>query len=272
MSRRPDSDGALLEAMIGAAIEAGRAAYEVYRSDFDVQLKADRSPVTAADHAAEAIILERLARAAPAVPVIAEEEVSAGRVPAVAAEFFLVDPLDGTKEFIQKRGDFTVNIALIRGGAPALGVVYAPANSGLYIGDVGARSAFRSRQRSDSKEASPREPIRVRPVPAGGVTAVVSRSHETPETDAYLARYTLADRVSIGSSLKFCLVAAGEADLYPRLGPTMEWDTAAGHAVLAAAGGTVMAPGGVPLRYGKAGFRNSFFIASGFRDPLPLAA
>ncbi|MDB6044253.1 MAG: hypothetical protein JWM63_2804 [Gammaproteobacteria bacterium] len=272
MSDRPTAELALLEAMIGAAVEAGRAAHEIYRGDFDVQHKADHSPVTAADHAAEAIILERLAHAAPAVPIVAEEEVAAGRLPAIGDEFFLVDPLDGTKEFVQKRGEFTVNIALIRGGSPVLGVVYAPVNSMLYVGDVAAGSAFRSNQRTDSNETAPREPIRVRAVPSSGVTVVISRSHATPETESYLANYAVAERVSVGSSLKFCLVAAGAADLYPRLGPTMEWDTAAGQAVLVAAGGSVLAPGGAPLRYGKPGLRNSFFIASGLLNPVPLAA
>jgi 3'(2'), 5'-bisphosphate nucleotidase len=268
--RQTDSDTELFETMIAAAIEAGKVAHDIYRSDFDVQRKADLSPVTNADHAAEAIILQRLARAARDVPIIAEEEVAAGRVPAIGGEFFLVDPLDGTKEFIQKRGDFTVNIALIRGGSPVLGVVYAPARSSLFAGDVGAHTAFRNDQSTDASEAAPRRPIRVRPFPENGLTVVSSRSHSTPETDAYLASYKVSERVSVGSSLKFCLVAAAEADLYPRLGPTMEWDTAAGHAVLAAAGGNVWAPGGLPLRYGKAGFRNSFFIASGTLIPQPL--
>jgi len=265
------SDSELLEAMIGAAIEAGRIAYTIYRGDFDVYRKADESPVTAADHAAEGLILERLAQAAPQIPVIAEEEVAAGRIPAIGAEFFLVDPLDGTKEFIQKRGDFTVNIALVSGGSPVLGVVYAPAKSSLFAGNVLARSAFRSDQSPEGAEIAPRRPIRVRPVPQPGATAVSSRSHSTPETETYLASCGVSERVSIGSSLKFCLVAAGEADVYPRLGPTMEWDTAAGHAVLVAAGGAVLALDGVPLRYGKPGFRNSFFIATGTMVPPTLA-
>jgi 3'(2'), 5'-bisphosphate nucleotidase len=268
MSQR-QSDTSLFETMVSAAIEAGRVAHDIYRGDFDVQHKADESPVTSADSAAEAIILERLAAAAPQIPIIAEEEVAAGRVPSVGAEFFLVDPLDGTKEFIQKRGDFTVNIALVRDGAPVLGVVYAPAKSSLFGGDVGANSAFRSSQDTDSGAIASRSPIRVRAVPAAGLTVVSSRSHSTPETEEYLQSCRVADRVSIGSSLKFCLVAAAEADLYPRLGPTMEWDTAAGHAVLVAAGGSVWAPGGVPFRYGKPGFRNSFFIATGtFTAPV----
>ncbi|HVO47096.1 MAG TPA: 3'(2'),5'-bisphosphate nucleotidase CysQ [Steroidobacteraceae bacterium] len=263
---------ALFEAMIAAAIQAGRIAHTIYRGDFEVTRKADHSPVTQADHAAEALILRALAAAAPGIPVIAEEEVSAGRVPAIGERFFLVDPLDGTKEFVQKRGDFTVNIALIEQGEPVLGVVYAPANSRLFAGEVRAHRAFRSDQSTDTDIAAPRIPIQVRPVPAGGLTVVSSRSHATPETDAYLASYRISERVAVGSSLKFCLVACAEADLYPRLGPTMEWDTAAGHAVLLAAGGNVWAPGGLPLRYGKTGFRNPFFVASGTLIPHPLAA
>jgi 3'(2'), 5'-bisphosphate nucleotidase len=265
------SDQELLEAMIGAAIGAGRVAYDIYRRGFDVQYKADTSPVTSADHAAEALILERLARCAPGAAVVAEEEVAAGRVPARADEFFLVDPLDGTKEFIERRGDFTVNIALVRSGAPVLGVVYAPANRHLFAGNVPQGSAVRSAQDPEQTEQAVLEPIRVRSVPAGGLTAVASRSHRTPDTDAYLARYRIADTVSIGSSLKFCLIAAGEADLYPRLGRTMEWDTAAGNAVLVAAGGRVTAPGGEPLRYGKPGFANPWFVATGSVEPQPIA-
>ncbi|MHB8812823.1 MAG: 3'(2'),5'-bisphosphate nucleotidase CysQ [Steroidobacteraceae bacterium] len=266
----PDDD--LIEALLAAAVAAGRAALDIYRAGFTVTQKADQSPVTAADHASEKIILERLAQLAPTVPAVAEEAVAAGSIPQVGEEFFLVDPLDGTKEFIHRRGEFTVNIALIRRRMPALGVVYAPVGGALYAGNVATARAFRCLHPADAATAGPREPLRVRAVPAAGITAVVSRSHSTPETDAYLNHYTVSDRVSIGSSLKFCLVAAGEADLYPRLGPTMEWDTAAGHAVLTAAGGKVLAPGGEPLAYGKPGFRNSFFIASGTLSPVPLAA
>ena len=263
---------ALLEGMIDAALEAGRAAHHIYLGSFEVQRKADQSPVTAADHASEAIILERLKHAAAGVPVVAEEEVAAGRLPAIGQEFFLVDPLDGTKEFIQRNGDFTVNIALVRDGDPVLGVVYAPVTAALYIGDVVSGHALRSRcPPIDSAKATAREVIRVRHPPAQGLTVVVSRSHSTPETETYLANYQVAERVSVGSSLKFCLVAAGEADLYPRLGPTMEWDTAAGQAVLVAAGGSVLAPGGLPLAYGKPGLRNSFFVAGGSVHLAPLA-
>jgi 3'(2'), 5'-bisphosphate nucleotidase len=265
------SDQQLLEALIGAAIEAGRAINEIYRTDFQVQVKADASPVTAADHAAEAIILRHLAAVAPGIPVIAEESVTAGHIPQTAGEFFLVDPLDGTKEFIHRRGDFTVNIALIRDRAPALGVVYAPATSRLFSGNVGSGKAEQSDQDAYAATRAERKVISVRAVPAAGITAVASRSHRSPETDSYLSQYTVANLTSVGSSLKFCLVAAGEADLYPRLGPTMEWDTAAGHAVLVAAGGTVIADDASPLRYGKPEFRNSSFIASGPFTPRPIA-
>jgi 3'(2'),5'-bisphosphate nucleotidase len=258
--------------MTDAAVEAGRAAHKIYLGSFEVQRKADHSPVTAADHAAEAIILERLRQVAPGVPIVAEEEVSAGRLPSIGREFFLVDPLDGTKEFIQRIGDFTVNIALIREGDPILGVVYAPVTAGLYIGDVIAGIALRAHQPTDSSQKAPRAPMRVRSAPQQGLTVVVSRSHSTPETETYLGHYPVAERVSVGSSLKFCQVASGEADLYPRLGPTMEWDTAAGHAVLVAAGGSVLAPGGAPLTYGKPGLRNSFFIAGGALHTIPLEA
>ena len=264
------ADDELIEALLAAAVAAGRAALDIYRTGFTVTQKADQSPVTAADHASEKIILEQLARVAPAVPVVAEESVAAGSVPQVREEFFLVDPLDGTKEFIHRRGEFTVNIALIRRRLPALGVVYAPVGGMLYAGNVGTAHAFRCSHPADAVTPGPREPLHVRAVPAAGITAVISRSHSTPETEAYLGHYTVNQRVSVGSSLKFCLVAAGEADLYPRLGPTMEWDTAAGHAVLAAAGGSVLAPGGEPLAYGKPDFRNSFFIASGTLRSVPL--
>jgi 3'(2'), 5'-bisphosphate nucleotidase len=226
-----------------------------------VSHKADESPVTAADQAAEAIILERLARAAPGVPVVAEEAAAAGATPQVAAQFFLVDPLDGTKEFIAGRDEFTVNIALIAQGAPVLGVVGAPALGRLFAGDVSRFQAFEIR---GGRDASPLA-LRARPRPPGGPVAVASRSHGSPETEAWLAAAGVAARVSIGSSLKFCLLAAGEADVYPRFGPTMEWDTAAGHAVVAAAGGEVCETDGRPLRYGKPGFRNPSFIASGTR-------
>jgi 3'(2'),5'-bisphosphate nucleotidase len=266
------SDGQLLEAMIGAAIEAGRTIDEIYRSGFEIAHKADRSPVTTADHAAERIILESLAACAGTTPVVAEEAVAAGHLPAAASEFFLVDPLDGTKEFIGRRGDFTVNIALVRAGTPSLGVVYAPAQGRLFAGGVATRGAFALHRSPRGAEPEVRTAIHVRAAPETGLTAVASRSHRTPETEAYLARYRVSELVSVGSSLKFCLLAEGKADLYPRMGPTMEWDTAAGHAVLLAAGGAVIGPDGMPLRYGKPEFRNPWFVASGSLAPLPFAA
>jgi 3'(2'), 5'-bisphosphate nucleotidase len=257
------NSGALVQSLIYTAQRAGGAIMAVYATDFAVQQKADASPVTVADEAAEKIILADLAAIAPGVPVVAEEAVAAGRVPVIANRFFLVDPLDGTREFVARRDEFTVNVAFIEAGEPVLGVVFAPARHELYWGDVRAGKAGRIEADPDGTMPSLGNAISVRPAPARGLTAVASRSHRTPETDAFLANYPVVEFRSIGSSLKFCLVAAGEADIYPRLGPTMEWDTAAGHAVLSAAGGRVIGLDGEPLRYGKPGFRNGNFVALG---------
>jgi 3'(2'), 5'-bisphosphate nucleotidase len=254
---------ALLQSLIYTAQRAGGAIMAVYATDFAVQDKADASPVTAADEAAEKIILADLAAIAPGIPVVAEESVAAGKVPVIADRFFLVDPLDGTREFISRRDEFTVNVALIEQGEPVLGVVFAPARHELYWGDVRLRKAGRIEADPDGTMPSMGTAISARPTPGSGLTAVASRSHRTPETDQFLANYSVAEFRSIGSSLKFCLVAAGEADIYPRLGPTMEWDTAAGHAVLSAAGGRVTTLEGEPFRYGKPGFRNGNFVAWG---------
>jgi 3'(2'), 5'-bisphosphate nucleotidase len=244
----------------------------VFEGDFDVKLKADESPVTVADQVAEAVILEALGRLAPGVPVVAEEEAAAGRVPDIGARFFLVDPLDGTKEFIRRGTDFTVNIGLIEDGAPTLGVVFAPARDALYVGDVALGDAWRQVRRPADAAGGQRVPLRVKP-PGDRLTAVASKSHDTPQTEAYLKANGVAERVSIGSSLKFCLVAAGEADLYPRPAPTCEWDTAAGHAVLLAAGGVVYDLSGAPLPYGKPKFFNPGFLAlGGVRGLPPLGA
>ena len=253
----------LLQSLIYTSQRAGGAIMAVYATDFSVRGKADESPVTAADEAAEKIILADLAAIAPGVPVIAEESVAAGKVPAIAERFFLVDPLDGTREFVSRRDEFTVNVALIENGEPVLGVVFAPARRELYWGDVKAGKAGHIDADPDGTMPSLGSAIHARHAPAGGITAVASRSHRTPETDAFLANYNVAEFRSIGSSLKFCLVATGEADLYPRIGPTMEWDTAAGHAVLRAAGGRVTGLAGEPFRYGKPGFRNGNFLAQG---------
>jgi 3'(2'), 5'-bisphosphate nucleotidase len=261
----------VLDVLIAAALEAGAATLRYFRGELKVAQKKDNSPVTAADHAAEAIILERLAQHCGGIPIIAEEQVAAGRVPAIEDTFFLVDPLDGTREFVAGRPEYTVNIALVRSGTPRLGVVYAPATGALYAGDAERALAFRTRGESGEGAAAQREPIRVRRTPALGLTVVASRSHPNPKLNSYLAAYRVADTVSIGSSLKFCLVASGQADLYPRLGTTMEWDTAAGHAVILAAGGLVVSADGTALRYGKPTFTNPWFIATSGFAPRPLA-
>ncbi len=263
-------DAQILDIMIAAALEAGAAAHRYFRGELQLAHKQDNTPVTAADHAAEAIILEQLGKHFGEIPIIAEEEVAAGRVPTIGDTFFLVDPLDGTREFVAGRPEYTVNIALVRGGTPRLGVVYAPATRLLYAGDAERTQAFRAKLAPDADDAPERLPVRVRRVPARGLTVVASRSHGNPKLHAYLADYQVADTVSIGSSLKFCLVASGEADLYPRLGTTMEWDTAAGHAVLLGAGGIVVDAVGRALRYGKPAFTNPWFIATGGFAPRPL--
>ena len=250
----PD-DEALLDAMADAAREAGAAILDIVRRGFDVEHKGDLSPVTEADHAAELIVLAALAKAAPGVPVIAEEEVAAGRIPAHEGTFFLVDPLDGTKEFIRGGDDYTVNIALVVDNAPRLGVVFAPATDRLH-GGIAGRHAWLD-------EGQGRQVISCRAC-AQPPIVVASKSHFTQNTADYIALAAPAcGYEAIGSSLKFCIVAEGRADLYPRLGPTAEWDTAAGHAVLLGAGGLVVCPDGEPLRYGKPAFLNRAFVATG---------
>ena len=250
----------LLDDLAEAAREAGEAIQQIVRRGFEVEAKIDSSPVTEADRAAELIILAALARAAPGVPVIAEEEVAAGRIPAHDHTYFLVDPLDGTKEFVRGGDDYTVNIGLIENGAPKLGVVFAPATSRLHAGWVGSDAWL--------DEGNGRKTIRTRPR-GTQVTAVASRSHLNQATVDYLEEAVgTCDFVAVGSSLKFCIVAEGAADIYPRASPTSEWDTAAGHAVLLAAGGLVHGPDGGPLRYGKRAFLNRAFVAtSGWEPP-----
>jgi 3'(2'),5'-bisphosphate nucleotidase len=243
-----------MQHLIDLAEVAGRAIMAIYATDFTTKTKSDLSPVTAADEAAEKIILAGLAKLHPTIPVISEEAAALGRIPAVAEHFFLVDPLDGTKEFISRNGEFTVNIAEIKQGVPVSGVVYAPAQSRIFWGELGKGAA----------QGLPWTPIQVRKASAEGITVIASRSHRDAATDEYLSKIKVKSLCSAGSSLKFCLIAAGEADLYPRFGRTMEWDTAAGHAVLLAAGGKVLTTDGIPLSYGKCdrGFDNPAFIAS----------
>ena len=256
-------ESALLHACIVAAREAGAEILKLVAAGFEIETKSDRSPVTVCDRAAEAIILQALASAAPGVPIIAEEEVAEGRIPEHDEIYFLVDPLDGTKEFVRGGDDYTVNIGLIVRREPRLGVVYQPATDRLWAGLVGqgafveehdGRSAIRTRALHDER------------------AAVASKSHFNQATADYLEK-ALGDcgYLSVGSSLKFCLVAEGRADIYPRLSPTSEWDTAAGHAILLAAGGRVDGVDGSPLLYGKTAFLNRGFCATAGWNAPPIA-
>lgn len=258
--RMPEDKNPLVEGICAAALAAGAEIMSIYAGDFDVQTKADQSPVTAADEAAERIILEHLAVLTPGIPVIAEESVAAGVVPDVSGgTFWLVDPLDGTKEFVSRNGEFTVNIALIEGRRPTLGVVYAPARDRLFYAS-GPGQAFAVEQGAPARNISVRKPG------PDGLIVVASRSHRDAKTDEYLKKFNVKEIRAGGSSLKFCLVATGEADFYPRLGRTMEWDIAAGHAVLTGAGGNVKTLEGEDFLYNKSGFENGFFVARGFDD------
>ena len=241
-----------LDEVITAARDAADAVLEVYATDFEARTKDDGSPVTEADERAQDIIVPRLGSE---LPIIAEEDASANS-DAPAGSFWLVDPLDGTKEFLSRNGEFTINIARIDDGVPVLGVVLAPALGRLFAAAPG--------QPPFVEDGSGRREISVRAAPSEGVTIVSSRSHGDAEAlERFTASRRVAASVSAGSSLKFCLVAAGEADIYPRFGRTMEWDTAAGDAVVRAAGGRVTDLSGAILRYGKPGFENPHFIAWG---------
>ena len=267
------SPGPDLLPLVEAALAGSREVMSVYGSGFEVERKDDGSPVSLADRQAEAAILACLKRDFPDLPVVAEEASAAGQAPVITTRFFLVDPLDGTVEFIRRNGEFTVNIALIQDGAPIAGIVLAPALGLAYAGGRG--QAWKGQIQDGERGVENWEPIRTRRSAARPV-AVASRSHCTPETEAALRLAEAAERRSIGSSLKFCLLAEGTADFYPRLGPTMEWDTAAGDAVLRAAGGAVVTLDGVPLRYGKLGvagmrdFENPHFLAAGDLKLLDL--
>lgn len=264
-------DDAELGRLVDAALEAGSLILKVYaRPDHGKRDKTDGSPVTEADGLAEAAILLRLARDFPGVPVVAEEAVAAGLVPATGDRFFLVDPLDGTREFVDRNGDFTVNIALVEHGRPTIGVILAPTHGLLFVGRVG-RGAQMAEVASDRagpwcsiRAEAARWPLRV----------VASRSHLTPASQGLIEALPEAVVSRVGSSLKFCRIAAGKADLYPCLGPTSQWDTAAGEAILTAAGGRVTRMDGSLLSYGatEAGFLNPHFLASGAFDATALVA
>jgi len=253
MSATPSPE-VLVLARIAAA--AGVVVMRHYEAGCGAREKADRSPVTDADEETEALILAELGREFPGAVVVAEEEAAAGRLADACARFFLVDPLDGTKEFISRNGEFTVNIAEVVGGVPVRGVVHAPARGRMFLGDH--TGAFET-----NADLTHIRQIAARQAPPDGLVAVGSRSHNDAETAAFLKSLDVKEFISAGSSLKFCLVAAGEADIYPRHGRTMEWDTAAGHAVLLAAGGTVTRWDGGPFTYGKPGYENPPFVARG---------
>jgi 3'(2'), 5'-bisphosphate nucleotidase len=244
-----------LEILVRIARDAGAVVMKHYQAGVETRFKDDRSPVTDADQEAEQLILAALAAEFPGVPVVAEEQAAAGRIAVAGSHFFLVDPVDGTKEFVKRGGEFTVNIGEIRDGAAVAGVVFAPAIGRLFVGSV-EDGAFEVSGETVSA-------IAARTPATDGLVAVSSKSHPDAQTAAYLGRLPIKSHTNAGSSLKFCLLAAGEADIYPRAGRTMEWDTAAGHAVLASAGGRVTDWDGKPFTYGKPGFQNGAFIARG---------
>ncbi|MEP3275115.1 MAG: 3'(2'),5'-bisphosphate nucleotidase CysQ [Stappiaceae bacterium] len=260
----------ITQSFIDMALEAGELIMKIYDSGVDVSQKGDGSPVTQADQEAEKLILAHLSRLLPDVPVVAEEEVSAGRIPPIENTYILVDPLDGTREFINRNGEFTVNIALVENGSPVCGVVYAPATSEMFWSD-GSNS-----QRADVENNALQNArtISVRPEPETGLTVLASRSHLSEETRCLIDRLPVDELISAGSSLKFCRVAAGEADFYPRLSPTMQWDTAAGDAVLRGAGGSVVKEDHSDLDYvspqqpKSEDFKNPFFIAVSNKEIL----
>lgn len=242
------------------ALQAGAAIMEVYEGpEFEVKSKSDDSPVTIADERADAIIFAGLRAAFPDTAIVTEEQSDTHSVQ--GDTFFIVDPLDGTKEFVHRRGDFTVNIAYVEAGTPTLGVVYAPAKGRLFITDK-TGAAFEEQGSLMPENPGPMSAIGVSTPDNTALVVVASKSHRDQATDSYISKYDVADMTGAGSSLKFCLVATGEADLYPRLGRTMEWDTAAGQAILQGAGGAVVRfDDHSPLKYGKPIFENPFFIA-----------
>ena len=250
----------LMVALAPAVHEAGSAIMEIHAAGVEARSKSDGSPVTEADEAAEAILLAALASVAPNIPVVSEENADSHHLDAPDA-FFLVDPIDGTREFLRSDGNgaFTVNIGLIAGARPVAGIVFAPALDRYFSGVVGS-GAYETC-------AGQTRDIQIRDVPVTGAVAVASRSHRDPVTNDWLEAQRITKTTAIGSSVKFCLLAAGEADAYPRFAPTMEWDTAAGEAVLRAAGGHVETPEGQPFTYGKPGYRNGHFIALGGFQP-----
>jgi 3'(2'), 5'-bisphosphate nucleotidase len=260
----------LAEGLLSVALAAARVQMAHFAAGVEAEIKADKSPVTIADRQSEAIILDGLARVAPGVPVVSEEAAAGGIVPATGTTYFLVDPLDGTKPFIRREPQFTINIALIHDRRPVFGLLYAPAIPDFYVtlgpGEVGA-ARLAPADDPPNLAAAKLELVRTRVPDPNAVAALTSQMHLNRATQSFLDQFHVIERRAVSSSLKFGLIARGEADLYPRVGDTSEWDTAAGHAVLAAAGGTVTTLEGEPLLYGKPGFRNPSFVAWG-RTPL----
>jgi 3'(2'), 5'-bisphosphate nucleotidase len=255
---------AIAEIFTGLAHDAGAAIMRIYGHDPHARVKSDQSPVCDADEAAEAVILRGLAQKLPDIPVVSEEAVAAGKPVAQSSLFILVDPLDGTREFLARNGEFTINLALVADGVPLAGVVYAPALERIW--KAGTLS-WVARLAADTPLPTKDQwhVIHARAAPQDGLVALASRSHADPQTDAYLSRLPIRESRTAGSSLKFCFIAEGDADVYPRFGPTMEWDTAAGDAILRKAGGLVETPAGQPFHYGKFNDRlkNGAFIAWG---------
>jgi 3'(2'), 5'-bisphosphate nucleotidase len=256
----------LAQSIIPIAQRAGAAILDIYRTGPNTRLKADQSPVTDADHASEDLILDSLSKLFPEIPVVAEESLAAGNIPEVQRYFFLVDPLDGTKEFIKKNGEFTVNIALVDGARPIFGLVYAPDKADCYVtlgSDRAARFELLSNHNPAARQMFDFQMLTGEPSEQRPMTAIVSRSHLTPETETFLQKLGNPARLFLGSSLKFGVIARGDADVYPRFGRTSEWDTAAGHALLNAVGGCVLTGDGEPFLYGKkeGKFLNPPFVA-----------
>ena len=269
-SKHDSAEAQLALAFAQAAVSAGALIMDVYRRDFRMRMKADSSPVSEADERSEELILQELAKACPGVPVVAEESVSKGHVPQLERSFLLVDPLDGTREFASRNGEFTVNIALVRDGAPILGALYAPAFGRLWLSAGSAAYACDVAPGERVPPLGGMRRIEVRALQGREPVAAVSRSHLNDETKALMARLGARDMRPAGSAMKFCLIAEGRADVYPRIGPTMEWDIAAGDAVLRAAGGLVTLLDGTPLQYGHAekGFASPDFVAFGDRAQI----
>jgi 3'(2'), 5'-bisphosphate nucleotidase len=259
-----ESAAALMDDLTAIVSRAAAAIRKFAPAGAARRTKADRTPVSEADEAAEAVLLDDLARLMPTVPVVSEEACARDEIPRLGAQFFLVDPLDGTREFLAGRDEFTINVAIVADGRPRLGIVAAPAQGLLWRGVEGhGAERLHLSAGAPAGAAGERVPIRARPAPAAGLVAAVSRSHLDAATQAFLARLPVAERIACGSAVKFCLLAEGTADVYPRLSNTCEWDVAAGHALLAAAGGSLSASDGKPLRYGR--------IAESFRVPAFIA-